>query len=62
MNAQVSHAFHTGSLTVEPTVGGYGVTRKGFYPIASVGARLIEGTASKLITQAFDCMRAKLEA
>ena len=30
--------------------------------IASVGARLIEGTANKLIGQAFDCMRAKLEA
>jgi len=30
--------------------------------IASVGARLIEGTANKLITQAFDCMRGKLEA
>ena len=30
--------------------------------MASVGARLIEGTADKLITQAFDCMRAKLEA
>jgi len=30
--------------------------------IASVGSRLIEGTADKLITQAFDCMRAKLEA
>ena len=30
--------------------------------IASVGARLIEGTADKLISQAFDCMRAKLEA
>jgi len=30
--------------------------------IASVGARLIEGTANKLIRQAFDCMRAKLEA
>ncbi len=30
--------------------------------MASVGARLIEGTANKLITQAFDCMRAKLEA
>ena len=30
--------------------------------IASVGARMIEGTANKLITQAFDCMRAKLEA
>lgn len=30
--------------------------------IASVGSRLIEGTANKLINQAFDCMRAKLEA
>jgi carbon monoxide dehydrogenase subunit G len=30
--------------------------------IASVGARLIEGTANKLIIQAFDCIRAKLEA
>jgi uncharacterized protein len=30
--------------------------------IASVGARLIEGTANKLIRQSFDCMRAKLEA
>ena len=30
--------------------------------VASVGSRLIEGTANKLIGQAFDCMRAKLEA
>jgi carbon monoxide dehydrogenase subunit G len=30
--------------------------------IASVGSRLIEGTANKLIIEAFDCMRAKLEA
>jgi carbon monoxide dehydrogenase subunit G len=30
--------------------------------IAGVGARLIEGTANKQIAQAFDCMRAKLEA
>jgi carbon monoxide dehydrogenase subunit G len=29
--------------------------------IASVGSRLIEGTADRLINQAFDCMRAKLE-
>ncbi len=28
----------------------------------SVGARLIEGTANKLIGQTFDCIRAKLEA
>jgi carbon monoxide dehydrogenase subunit G len=30
--------------------------------LASVGARLIEGTANKMISQTFDCMRAKLEA
>ncbi len=29
--------------------------------IAAVGARFIEGTADKLIGEAFDCMRAKLE-
>jgi carbon monoxide dehydrogenase subunit G len=30
--------------------------------IASVGARLIEGTANKMISQTFDCIRTKLEA
>ena len=30
--------------------------------IASVGARLIEGTADKMIGQTFDCMKSKLEA
>ena len=30
--------------------------------VASIGSRMIEGTANKLIGQAFDCMRAKLEA
>jgi uncharacterized protein len=30
--------------------------------IASVGTRLIEGTANKMIGQTFGCMRAKLEA
>jgi uncharacterized protein len=29
--------------------------------LASVGARLIEGTATKMIDQAFDCIRSKLE-
>jgi carbon monoxide dehydrogenase subunit G len=29
--------------------------------LASVGARLIEGTANKLVAQTFDCIRAKLE-
>jgi carbon monoxide dehydrogenase subunit G len=30
--------------------------------LAGVGARLIEGTANKMIGQTFDCMRSKLEA
>jgi uncharacterized protein len=30
--------------------------------IASVGSRLIEGTAKKMIGQTFDCIRSKLEA
>jgi len=30
--------------------------------LASVGARLVEGTANKMIGQTFDCMKAKLEA
>jgi carbon monoxide dehydrogenase subunit G len=30
--------------------------------IASVGARLIEGTANKMIGQTFDCIRAKIAA
>ena len=30
--------------------------------LASVGARLIDGTANKMIAQTFDCMRTKLEA
>jgi len=29
---------------------------------AAVGSRLVEGQANKMIKQAFDCMRAKLEA
>jgi len=30
--------------------------------LASVGARMVEGTANKMIAQAFDCMRAKIVA
>jgi carbon monoxide dehydrogenase subunit G len=29
--------------------------------LASVGARMIDGTANKMISQTFDCMKAKLE-
>jgi carbon monoxide dehydrogenase subunit G len=29
--------------------------------LASVGARLIEGTANKMIGQSFDCIKSKLE-
>ena len=37
------------------------VTISGHARLAS-GARLIEGTANKMIGQTFDCIRAKLEA
>ena len=30
--------------------------------LASVGARMVEGTANKMIGQTFDCIRARLEA
>jgi carbon monoxide dehydrogenase subunit G len=30
--------------------------------LASVGARLIENTANKMVSQTFDCVRSKLEA
>jgi carbon monoxide dehydrogenase subunit G len=30
--------------------------------VASVGARMIEGTANKMIGQTFDCMKSKLES
>ena len=30
--------------------------------LASVGARMIEGTANKMIGQTFDCIKSKLEA
>ena len=30
--------------------------------LASVGARMVEGTANKMIAQTFDCMRAKIVA
>ncbi len=30
--------------------------------LASLGGRLIEGTADKMIGQTFECMKAKLEA
>jgi uncharacterized protein len=45
-----------------PTTMGWSADVAILGTIASVGARLVEGTANKLITQAFDCMRAKLEA
>jgi carbon monoxide dehydrogenase subunit G len=57
--------------TAEMTLsdGGAGATRMDWNAdvlisgsLASLGARLIEGTANKMIGQTFDCMKAKLEA
>jgi carbon monoxide dehydrogenase subunit G len=45
-----------------PTVMAWSADVQVMGTMASVGSRLIEGTANKLIGQAFDCMRAKLEA
>jgi uncharacterized protein len=55
--------------TIKLSPGGEGVTIMDWSAevhisgtLASVGARLIEGTANKLIAQTFACMKAKLEA
>ena len=58
-----------GSARMELTDGPDGTTVMGWSTdvhihgkLASVGARMIEGTAKKMIGQTFDCIRAKLEA
>ena len=55
--------------TIKLSQGGEGVTIMDWSAevnisgtLASVGARLIEGTANKLIAQTFACMKTKLEA
>jgi uncharacterized protein len=45
-----------------PTTMGWSADVTIMGSIAAIGARFIEGTAEKMIGQAFDCMRAKLEA
>lgn len=39
VNAQLTHGFRFGNILLEPTVGGTAVTRKGFYPYGTIGAR-----------------------
>lgn len=43
-----------------PTTMDYTATVDLFGSLAGIGSRMIEGTASKLIDQTFDCVRAKL--
>ncbi|HXG25419.1 MAG TPA: carbon monoxide dehydrogenase subunit G [Candidatus Binatia bacterium] len=57
----------TGSMSLSgppegPTTMSWSADVRIMGTIASVGARLIEGTANKMIAKTFDCMRAKLEA
>jgi hypothetical protein len=39
LNTQITQGLRFGSVLLEPTLGGYAVTRKGFYPTGSVGLR-----------------------
>jgi carbon monoxide dehydrogenase subunit G len=59
----------TAEMNLSDGAGGEGTTRMDWSAdvtisgtLASVGARLIEGTANKMIGQTFDCIRTKLEA
>ncbi len=58
----------TAQMALSDGAGGADTTRMDWFAdvnlsgtLASVGARLIEGTAQKMIGQTFDCIKAKLE-
>jgi carbon monoxide dehydrogenase subunit G len=58
----------TAEMRLADGAGGAGTTRMDWSAdvaiagtLASVGARLIEGTANKMIGQTFDCIRSKVE-
>ena len=57
----------TGEMTLSgppegPTTMAWSANVQIMGTFASVGARLVEGQANRMIKQAFDCMRTKLEA
>jgi carbon monoxide dehydrogenase subunit G len=66
-NAPGSAVDATGEMVLSgpaegPTTMSWSATVDVMGAVASIGSRMIEGTANKLIGQAFDCMRARLEA
>jgi carbon monoxide dehydrogenase subunit G len=61
VDATATMALSGGQAPDEPTVMNWGADVLIGGTLASVGARLIEGTANKMIGQTFDCIRTKLE-
>jgi carbon monoxide dehydrogenase subunit G len=62
VDATATMALSGGQAADEPTVMGWDADVLIGGTLASVGARLIEGTANKMIGQTFDCIRTRLEA
>jgi carbon monoxide dehydrogenase subunit G len=62
VDATATMALRGGESADEPTTMDWGADVLIGGTLASVGARLIEGTANKMIGQTFDCIRTRLEA
>ena len=62
VDATATMALRGGEADGDPTVMDWAADVLIGGTLASVGARLIEGTANKMIGQTFDCIRTKLEA
>jgi carbon monoxide dehydrogenase subunit G len=62
VDATATMALSGGQSADEPTVMDWAADVLIGGTLASVGARLIEGTANKMIGQTFDCIRTRLEA
>jgi uncharacterized protein len=61
VDATATMALRGGESADEPTTMDWSADVLIGGTLASVGARLIEGTANKMIGQTFDCIRARLE-
>lgn len=62
VDATATMALRGGEADGDPTVMDWAADVLIGGTLASLGARLIEGTANKMIGQTFDCIRTKLEA
>jgi carbon monoxide dehydrogenase subunit G len=62
VDATATMALRDGAAGPGETVMDWGADVLIAGTLASVGARLIEGTANKMIGQTFDCIKAKLES